>query len=99
MKSSKKSILDQMSAISRMERGKLCPMRGGRYYNLQSWENGRNMVRYVPEAEARSVREAVKGYRNFMLLAEKYADMVIRDTRKAKKTALPVARKEPRKKN
>ena len=93
MKSTKKSILSQMSAISRMERGKLCPMQGGRYYNLQSWENGRNMVRYVPEAEVRSVREAVKGYQKFMLLAEKYAGMVIRDTRKAEKKALPMPKK------
>ncbi len=76
-----------------MERGKLCPMRGGRYYNLQSWENGRNVVRYVPGSEVQSIREAVKGYRKFMLLAQKYADLVIRDTRKAAKTAVIAPRR------
>lgn len=99
MKSTKKMILGQMAAISCMERGKLCPMRDGRYYNLQSWEDGRNVVRYVPKAEERSVREAVRGYRKFRLLAEKYADMVIRDTRKAEKKASLVPKNRKRKKN
>jgi|GEM_PF-1635468 len=64
-------------------RGTLCPMRGGRYHNLQSWEGGRNLVRYVPVHEVRAVRKAVEGYRTFMDLARQYADWVIRDTRKA----------------
>ena len=99
MKSTKKMVLSQMATISCMERGKLCPMRGGRYYNLQSWEDGRNVVRYIPKAQEQSVREAVKGYRKFMMLAEKYADMVIRDTRKAEKKALPVPKNGKRKEN
>ena len=99
MKSTKKTVLNQMAAISCMERGKLCPMRGGRYNNLQSWEDGRNVVRYVHEAELQSVREAVKGYRKFMLLAQKYADLVIRDTRKAAKEALNAPRKGKKKEN
>ena len=76
-----------------MARGKLCPMRGGRYFNLQSWENGRNVVRYVHESELQSIREAVKGYWKFMMLAHKYADLVIRDTRKMTKKALNAPRK------
>lgn len=72
-----------MAAIDRMERGKLCPMRGGRYYNLQSWEGGRNAVRYVRAGELQAVRQAVKGYNAFMDLAKRYADLVVRDTRKA----------------
>jgi len=51
MKSTRKSILEQMAGVERMERGKLCSMRGGRYYNLQSWEGGRNLVRYVPASD------------------------------------------------
>ena len=82
-----------MGAIERMERGKLCPMRGGRYYNLQSWEDGRNVVRYVPASEAKSVAEAVEGYKTFMDLAKRYADRVIQDTRKA----VLLARNEPSK--
>ncbi len=83
MKSTRESILDRMAAIGRMERGKLCPMRGGRYYNLQSWEGGRNVVRYVPACEARTVAQAVEGYKKFMRLAERYADLVALDTRKS----------------
>lgn len=83
MKSTRKSLLDQMAAIERMERGKLCPMRGGRYYNLQSWEGGRNVVRYVQASEAVSVQKAVEQYKRFMELAKRYADLVIQDTRKA----------------
>lgn len=87
MKSTRQSILREMSAIGRMERGKLCPMRGGRYYNLQSWEGGRNVVRYVPAADAPDVAKAVEGYKRFMDLARSYADLVVQDTRRAASTA------------
>lgn len=76
-----------MTAIERMERGKLCPMQGGRYYNLQSWENGKNVVRYVPASEVRDLAEAVEGYNTFMNLAKRYADLVVQDTRKAVSSA------------
>ena len=76
-----------MAAIDRMERGKLCPMRGGRYYNLQSWEGGRNVVRYVRADEVKAVRQAVEGYTRFMDLARRYADSVVQDTRKAARSA------------
>ena len=82
-----------MTAIERMERGTLCAMRGGRYHNLQSWEDGRNRVRYVPAAKLEAVREAVEGYKQFMDLARQYAELVVRDTRKA----LSGARSEPMK--
>jgi hypothetical protein len=72
-----------MTAIERMERGKLCPMQGGRYYNLQAWENGKNVVRYVPASEAPGIAKAVEGYKKFMNLAKRYADLVVQDTRKA----------------
>lgn len=92
MKSTRKSILEQMAAIERMERGKLCAMRDGRHYNLQSWEGGRNVVRYVPVAEAASVKKDVAQYKRFMELAKRYADLVIQDTRKIP----PYARSEPK---
>ena len=87
MKSTRESILREMAAIQRMERGTLCPMRGGRYHNLQSWEEGRNRVRYVPAAQLDQVREAIEGYRSFMELARQYAELVIQDTRDAVKKA------------
>ncbi len=45
--------------------------------------NGRNVVRYIPAADAPSVAKAVKGYGRFMALAKRDADRVIPDTRKA----------------
>ena len=89
MKSTRQSILRQMAAIDRMERGKVCPMRGGKYHNLQSWEGGRNVVRYVRPNELEAVRQAVEGYNRFMELARRYADLVIQDTRKAARPAEP----------
>ena len=82
-----------MTAIERMERGTLCAMQGGRYHNLQSWEGGRNRVRYVPAAQLEAVREAVEGYKEFMDLARQYAELAVRDTRKA----LSAAGTEPKK--
>jgi hypothetical protein len=38
-------LLQQIAQIQQMERGKLCPMQAGAYYNHQTWEKGRNMVR------------------------------------------------------
>ena len=99
MKSTRKSILDQMAGIERMERGKLCSMRGGRYYNLQSWEGGRNVVRYVPASEAASVQKSVKQYKRFMELAKRYADLVIQDTRKADSKARSTPKKGSNTKN
>jgi hypothetical protein len=93
MKSTRQSILRRMAAIDRMERGKLCPMRGGRYYNLQSWEGGRNVVRYVRADEVKAVRQAVEGYTRFMDLARRYADLIVQDTRKAGR----LAKNEPEK--
>ncbi len=88
-----------MAGIERMERGKLCPMRGGRYYNLQSWEGGRNVVRYVPASEVVSIRKAVKQYKRFMELAKSYADLVIQETRKADSKARIAPKRGPNPKN
>ncbi len=41
------------------------------------------MVRYVLAAETEEVAKAVEGYKKFMNLAERYADLVIKETRKA----------------
>ena len=76
-----KKLLERMTAINRMERGKLCRMAGRPHYNHQTWRNGRNEVRYVPVSEAEAVQEAIDGYHLFIKLAEQYADEVIRQTR------------------
>lgn len=81
------SILREVSRIQVMERGKLCAMRAGpsgTYYNHQTWEKGRNMVRYVPSAQVAGVRNAIEGYQRFMALTQAYADIIIRQSRKKK---------------
>ena len=70
-----------MATIERMERGKLCPMGGRPHFNHQTWQNGRNVVRYVPAAEVASLQEAIEGYNLFRKLAEEYADEIIHRTR------------------
>jgi len=78
-----------------MEHGKLCRMGkgpSGPYYNHQRWENGRNVVRYVPRGQIPALQEALDGYQRFRILARAYADQIIRQTRK---TARPDPRSKP----
>jgi hypothetical protein len=94
--STPKSILDQMAKIQRMERGKLCPMQGGRFFNHQSWEKGRNAVRYVPATDVPALRKSIEGYKQFMDLAQNYVDLIVQQTRKKtqkSKTGTKMARK------
>ena len=77
-----KRILERMAKIERMERGKLCQMAGRPHYNHQTWQDGRNVVRYVPASETGALQEAIEGYRQFIALAEQYADEVIHMTRR-----------------
>jgi hypothetical protein len=78
------SLLEQIAQIQHMERGKLCILRqgpNGPYYNLQSWEKGTNLSRYVPQAQVAAVQEALTGYELFQNLTEQYAQIVIQKTR------------------
>lgn len=76
-------LLIQMSRIARMERGRLCRLNGRPDFNHQTWQDGRNVVRYVPRDQADEVQRAIEGYRRYMKLAEQYADKIIRKTRRA----------------
>ena len=62
MKPTKKmqTLLEQMAQIERMERGKLCAMGERPHYNHQTWQDGRNVVRYVPAREAKFVTDAIE---------------------------------------
>ena len=73
-----------MGQIQEMERGKLCPMRGGRYFNHQTWEQGRNVVRYVPAAQVPALRRSIAGYRRFLKLAEQYVALSVQQTRQGR---------------
>lgn len=89
-----KRLLEQMAQIERMERGKLCPMGRRPHYNHQTWQDGRNVVRYVPAAEVEYVRKAIEGYTRYKELAEQYADEVIRQTRAERKRKYPKPKKK-----
>ena len=75
-------LLERMAGIERMERGKLCQMGGRPHYNHQTWQDGRNVVRYVPKGEVTELKKDIAGYQLFSQLAEQYADEVIRATRR-----------------
>lgn len=83
---SMKRLLERMEQIPTMARGKLCRMGGRPHYNHQTWQDGHNVVCYVPADEADFLQEAIDGYRLFMELAEQYADEVIKQTRRERKT-------------
>ena len=84
MKTTKKMkrMLERMASIERMERGKLCQMGGRPHYNHQTWREGRNEVRYVPNDEVAQLKRDIAGYQLFAKLAEQYADEVIRISRR-----------------
>ena len=96
MKHTKKMrrLLERMAQIERMERGKLCPMGERPHYNHQAWQDGRNVVRYVPAEQAAFVEKAIDGYALFMRLAQQYADEVIRQTRREREKAFPKMKKK-----
>jgi hypothetical protein len=74
-------ILKRIAHIQEMERGKLCPMGAGAYYNHQTWEKGRNVVRYVPRERVAKLQKAIAGYQQYLKLTKTYADGVIHRTR------------------
>jgi len=78
-----------------MERGVLCRMAGRPHYNHQTWQNGRNVSRYVPRSEVRALQQAIDGYRRFLALTQQYADLIIHRTRAARAVE-PHALKRPR---
>jgi hypothetical protein len=81
-------ILTKIRSIQEMERGTLCRMRDtavGPLYNHQTWEKGRNVVRYVPRDQVAGLKKAIAGYRRFIRLTQAYADLVIKETRKKHK--------------
>jgi hypothetical protein len=79
-------ILKQIAGIRQMERGKLCLMRAGTYYNHQTWENGRNVVRYVPRERVAELQKAIASYQEYQELTKTYADEIIRRTRQTQTT-------------
>lgn len=88
MKRQPEVLLKEIASLQQMERGKLCRMRRGPkgdYYNHQTWEKGKNVVRYVPQDQVASLRHAIAGYQKFLRLTQSYADEIIRRTRQSNK--------------
>lgn len=75
----------QMSEIMDMERGKVCKMQGRPNFNHQTWQEGRNVVRYIHSKDVQDLEKAIKGYTRFMLLVQRYADEIIRLSRNDRK--------------
>jgi hypothetical protein len=88
------ALLKQIARIQEMERGKLCAMCAGAYYNHQTWEKGRNLVRYVPRQRVGSLQHAIAGYQQYLKLTKAYADEIIRRSRKKLTANRPPTRKQ-----
>src|SRR5947209_112691 len=78
------SLIEQILQIQRMEHGSLCVIRqgpNGAYYNLNSWENGKNCCRYLPQDKVPEVQQAIEGYQQYQQLTDQYAQQIIEQTR------------------
>jgi hypothetical protein len=91
-------LLKRMSRIQRMERGKICRMGARPHYNHQTWQDGRNVVRYVPTDQVASLQQAIDGYHLFMELAHQYADQIIKRTRRQLSSSAPCQKRSRQKK-
>jgi len=91
------SILEQIAQIHLMMPGKLCVLREGPkgpYYNLQSWEEGKNHACYVPQQKVEAVAQAIGGFQLWEQLTQQYAQLIIDQTRA--QLAVGLKKKTPR---
>ena len=84
----KEQILQQITTISTMERGKLSAYSfkdrsglAGPYHKLQHWQDGTNHTRYIPTDDLPAIQAALAGYTQYQQLTEAYAELVIAETR------------------
>ena len=78
------ALIEQILQIQRMEHGSLSIIRqgpNGPYYNLNSWENGKNCCRYLPQDRVPEVQQAIEGYQKYQQLTQQYAQQIIEQTR------------------
>ena len=79
-----KGLLKQIGQIEQMERGKLSVLGegpNGPYYKHQTWQEGKNVSRYVPRDQVPALQDAIAGYEKFQQLTQQYAELVIQKTR------------------
>src|SRR6266550_1105965 len=61
-------FIEQILQTQRMEHGSLSIIRpgpNGPYYSLNSWENGKNCCRYLPQHKVPEVQQAIEGYHKY----------------------------------
>ena len=78
------TLLEQILQIQRMEHGSLSIVGqgpNGPYYNLNSWENGKNQCRYLPQDKVPEVKQAIDGYHKYQQLTDQYAQQIVEQTR------------------
>ena len=78
------TLIEQILQIQCMEHGSLSIIRqgpNGPYYNLNSWEKGKNRCRYLPQDKVPEVQQAIEGYHKYQQLTEQYAQQIIEQTR------------------
>ncbi len=78
------ALFEQILRIQSMEHGSLSVIGqgpNGPYYNLNSWEDGKNRCRYVPRHRLGDVRRAIAGYRRYQQLTRQYAQLMVERTR------------------
>lgn len=90
-KTNPRGILEQISTIQRMERGKLSVIRqgpSGPYFNLQHRESGRNVTEYVPAEQVAQVQENIESYNRFETLVNEYGDILTEQSRQERKSGV-----------
>ena len=88
VEAARRSLVDQIAAISTMQPGTLAEewrerpdpegtgvLRLGPYYKHQVWKDGRNVSRRVPASEAALLREDIDNARRFEQLTEELAHL------------------------
>lgn len=77
-------LIEQILQIQHMEHGSLSIIRqgpNGPYYSLNSWEDGKNRCRYLPQDKVPEVQQAIEGYHQYQQLTEQYAQQIVEQTR------------------
>lgn len=86
LKTKQKEILNEIAQIPDIERGTLCEqfftvnrcgktVKQGPYYVLQKRLNGKNCSKRIPREQLPPIKDAVQGYQDFKILADKYVDV------------------------
>lgn len=91
------SLIEQILQIQHMEHGSISVVRtgpNGSFYNLNSWENGKNCCRYLPQDKVPAVQQAIAGYQRYQQLTEQYARQIIDKTRA--ELSIPIKKKPHR---